>query len=115
MKPKVKLRIVVGVVFSLLSLFSVPLVAVWKKSRVLEMVTVNENLKVQEKSLQGEILLLDYAVAKLKNRERIEVLAAKECGLAFPANQDVTVLLKPSKPEIRKAPPALFSAAAFIR
>jgi len=115
MKPKIKLRIVVGVVFSLLSLFSVPIVTVWKKSRVLEMVTVNENSKEQEKKLQGEIIILRYAKNRLMNRERIETLAMKNCGLAFPENREVVVVLKPEKPEPRKAAPTLIGAAAFIR
>jgi hypothetical protein len=115
MKPKVKLRIVVGVVFTLLSFFSVPIVSVWKKSRVQEMVTANAQLKERQKSLQGEIVVLDYTLCRLKARERIESLAKNECGLIFPENRAVTVVIRPRESAPKITLPALFGAAAVIR
>jgi hypothetical protein len=94
MKAKIKLRNIVVIVCFILSLFSLPLVSVWKKSKVIEMIKENEMLKKEKKAIQVANVLYGYRLRQLKGRSRIEHLAEQEIGLVFPAQGDVTVLAK---------------------
>ncbi len=115
MKPKVKLRIVIGIVLTLLSFFSIPIVTVWKKSRVMEMAALNERLKTEAMNLKNEIVILKYSASRLGNRERIETIAKNECKLVFPENQTVTVIVKNNETEKSKTGKAGNLTAGYIR
>jgi cell division protein FtsL len=91
---KIKLRTLIGAVLTVLAFFSLPLVAVWKKSKVVDMSETNAMLEQELKRVENQNLILRFHENQLKSRSRIEEMAKMELGLDYPKNEDVVVLIR---------------------
>ncbi|MFH0919919.1 MAG: cell division protein FtsL [Fibrobacterota bacterium] len=94
MKIKIKLRTLLTFGCVILSLFLFPIVSVWKKSRVQDMVKSNEELRQRIRRVSNANLVTRLERDRLAARERIEAVARKELGLEYPASRDVRLVLR---------------------
>jgi hypothetical protein len=92
MKTSAKFRKIAIIIFIILSLFSLPLFSVWKKSKVTEMIKENEQLREKKIKTWNVNMLHRYRLNMLAKRGRIEDIAQKEIGLIYPAHSDILVL-----------------------
>jgi len=103
MNFKIKLRTLIGAVLTVLAFFSLPLVAVWKKSKVVDMSETNAMLEQELKRVENQNLILRFHSNQLRSRSRIEEVAKTELGLEYPKNEDVVVLVRHSVVEEQKS------------
>ncbi|MBL8026889.1 MAG: cell division protein FtsL [Fibrobacteres bacterium] len=112
---KVKLRTLIGAVLTVLAFFSLPLIAVWKKSKVVDMSETNAMLQQDVIKLENQNLILRFHANQLCSRSRIEDVAKNELGLDYPKNEDVTVLVRYSvKAEKKKGISGILDGLAAI-
>ena len=92
MSGGVKFRKVAGIVLAVLSLFALPLVSVWKKSKTAELLKEVETLGAHARTMRLQNLALRGQRNRLLSRERVEAAAMKGMGMVYPAVADVVVL-----------------------
>lgn len=102
MRPRVRLRTVVGIALLSLSVFFLPIFLVWKKSLLMEKARRNDGLRGRIEALRNENALSVYAQNRLLGRERIETAAREKLGLEYPANQDLRFIARPV-PRVRES------------
>ncbi len=95
MKTKIKIRTLVGAVAVALSFFSLPLLSVWKKSTVVNMIEKNANLEKKIAEFHNGNIVLRFEINELMNRSRIEEFARNNLELDYPDNNMITVLVRP--------------------
>jgi len=108
MKTKVKLRTLVGIAIVTLSAFLLPVLAVWKKSLVMDRAKENEFLKVATANLRNAYRVDQFELNRLRSRERIEAIARTEMQLEYPKAEDIVVL------ELRRPPQKESRLAGFL-
>jgi len=94
MKIKIKLRTLLTFGCVILSLFLFPIVSVWKKSRVQDMVRENEQIRENIKKARNTNLATRYLRDRLTARVRIESVAKSDLGLIYPAAADVYLVVR---------------------
>ncbi|OGJ85704.1 MAG: hypothetical protein A2268_17035 [Candidatus Raymondbacteria bacterium RifOxyA12_full_50_37] len=96
MKQRIRLSTIAAVLILVLSLFMLPMVSVWKKSKITQMLKTDEMLK--QAVVQGNTVNIMYRYRKevLSKRGRIEEIAKGELGLVYPSQEDIAVLVNTS-------------------
>jgi len=94
MSQKVRVQTFLMVLLLGLSLFSLPLFSVWKKSAAATMLKETAHLQEKERMAKNVNLALRCQWFQLKSRRYIEAVAKKEMGLSYPKIEDVLVIRK---------------------
>lgn len=93
MSTKIRLRNFLMLIILVLSFFLLPIVSVWKKAEITDLIKLNQELKETKERILSENLIKKYKYEQLKKRERIEVLAY-EADLTYPRIENIILLRK---------------------